>query len=203
MEKNIETRQLATDLSVETRADGQSHITTLKGYAAKFGVLSEDLGGFREKIASGAFARSIEENDVRAFWNHNATELPLGRTKSGTLRLTEDDIGLRFEVDLPQTTPAQDLAVSVDRGDVDGVSFGFRTRKDEWAENGMIRTLLDVDLVEVSPVNWPAYPQTELALRSRQQWLDENTEEKEEKQPKRRTKKLAEILDRMIDIATL
>ena len=174
MNNNIETRNTTTEL----RMIG----TKLTGYAAKFNALSVDFGGWRERINPGAFKKTLAEGDVRAFWNHDDSRLPLGRQKSGTLHLEEDEIGLRFEVDLPETQDARDLIQSVNRGDVDGVSFGFRSRKDNWTEKGTIRTLLEVDLIEVSPVNFPAYPQTELALRSREEFLKNEAEEEEEPQ---------------------
>ena len=137
------------------------------GYAAVFNQLSEDLGGFREKIAPGAFKKTIQEADIRALWNHNP-DYVLGRNKSGTLKLEEDNHGLRIEVTPPDTTWAKDLITSMKRGDVDQMSFGFRTIKDRWeGERGNnIRTLLEVELYDVSPVTYPAYPQTTVEARS-------------------------------------
>lgn len=137
------------------------------GHAAMFNALSEDFGGWREQIAPGAFARSIAEGaDVRALWNHNPEHI-LGRTKSGTLRLEEDDSGLAIHIDPPDTQVGRDLMVSIGRGDVSQMSFGFRTVRDDWNFDGpvAIRTLQDVDLFDVSPVTFPAYPQTDAALR--------------------------------------
>lgn len=154
------------DAGLEVRGEGETR--TLVGYAAKFGVRSEDLGGFVESIAPGAFDRAIsEEHDVRALWNHNP-DVVLGRTKSGTLRLSVDEVGLRIETDLPDTQAARDLRVSVARGDVSQMSFGFRTKGDEWrTEDGVpYRTLTDLDLFDVSPVTYPAYPQTEVSVRA-------------------------------------
>jgi hypothetical protein len=176
MKNNIETRQITTELRMSPEGK-------LVGYAAKFApVLSHDLGGFREEIQQGAFARSIADGDVRAFWNHDVNRLPLGRTKSGTLHLEEDEIGLRFSLDLPDTQDARDLRQSVARGDVDGMSFGFRTIQDEWADHGQIHTLIEADLVEISPVNFPAFPATEVALRSREEFIKgEDAKEEEER----------------------
>lgn len=139
----------------------------ISGYAAVFNKLSEDLGGFQEKIAPGAFAKSLLKADVRALWNHDPN-YPLGRSKAGTLTLAEDQTGLQFAIDPPDTQYARDLITSMKRGDVDQMSFGFRTIKDQWEENGnkVTRTLLEVDLYDVSPVTYPAYPQTSAQVRS-------------------------------------
>lgn len=148
-------------LNVEVRADKP----VLKGYAARFNVPT-DLGWFTERIAPGAFRRSLEAGaDVRALWNHSGT-VPLGRRSAGTLRLQEDADGLAVEIDPPESRT--DVVEAIRRGDVTGMSFGFFVREDEWAiRDGLkIRTLLDVDLIEVSPVIFPAYDSTEISLRN-------------------------------------
>jgi HK97 family phage prohead protease len=147
----------------------------LHGYAAVFDSPSHDLGGFVERIAPGAFGRSIRAagSDVYAFWNHDDGRV-LGRQASGTLRLREDERGLAFELDLPDTTDGRDLLELVSRRDLDGMSFAFRVRPngDRWTAGvggaPDQRTLLDVDLSDVSPVTYPAYPDTAMALRSRE-----------------------------------
>jgi HK97 family phage prohead protease len=153
-----------TELRADTDEDG---VTKLTGYAAVFNKLSEPLGGFREKIAPGAFKNSIKDGDVRALWNHD-TNLVLGRTTSGTLALKEDKKGLHVEIEPPNTRAGQDAVESIKRGDVNQMSFGFITISDEWnvhkEEN--IRTLIEVDLFDVSPVTFPAYPQTKISARS-------------------------------------
>jgi HK97 family phage prohead protease len=146
----------------------------LHGYAAVFDSPSHDLGGFVERIAPGAFGRSIRAagSDVYAFWNHDDGRV-LGRQASGTLRLREDERGLAFELDLPDTSDGRDLLELVSRRDLDGMSFAFRVRPngDRWTAGVRgapdERTLLDVDLSDVSPVTYPAYPDTAMALRSR------------------------------------
>lgn len=156
--------------SMEIRAaDGQP--TRLVGYAAVFGELSENLGGFREKIAPGAFAKSLG-GDVRALFNHDPN-LILGRTKAKTLALHEDQRGLMVEITPPDTQAARDVIESIRRGDVDQMSFGFRTKKDDWEETDkgeIVRTLIEVDIFDVSPVTFPAYPTTEIAVRSLDAW---------------------------------
>lgn len=148
--------------------DGPPQIT---GYAAIFDAQSEDLGGFREVIRRGAFAKTIQEADIRALWNH-APEYPLGRNRAGTLDLEEDDRGLAFTLIPPDTQYARDLLVSMRRGDVNQMSFGFEAIQDEWTEppagGGLpIRTLVEVRLYDVSPVTFPAYPQTSAEVRAR------------------------------------
>ncbi len=145
--------------------------TKIAGHAAKFDSLSEDLGGFRERIAPGAFAKTITTADVRALWNHDAN-IVLGRNKAGTLRLSEDSAGLAFEVDMPDTQLVRDMVMApIARGDVNQCSFGFYTVNDKWAkvDGEWIRTLLECDLVDVSPVTYPAYPSTDVAARSLQE----------------------------------
>ena len=157
--------------AAELRIDGigdQGKQPLIRGYAAIFEALSEDLGGFREKVAKGAFGASLQaRDDVRALWNHNP-DYVLGRTKSGTLRLAEDDKGLVIEIDPPDTQWGRDLLVSIDRGDVSEMSFGFRTIKDSWVNQGGTnpeRTLIEVKLFDVSPVTFPAYAFTSVKVR--------------------------------------
>jgi uncharacterized protein len=138
------------------------------GYAAVFDSLSEDLGGFRERVRVGAFTRSLRDGaDVRALIDHKPSEI-LGRTKAHTLTLRPTARGLLAYIDPPNTTRARDLMESIRRGDIDGMSFGFKTVGDEWhTEDGVeIRDLCDVDLFDVSVVTFPAYPSTEVGLRS-------------------------------------
>lgn len=161
----------ATELRVGTTADGKP--STIEGYAAVFNSLSEPLGAgkqqFREKIRPGAFARAIAAGaDVRGLFNHDANHI-LGRTKSGTLDLREDDKGLRFSVKLnPDDAQAMSTAAKIQRGDVDGCSFAFRANKDAWAvEDGQtVRELIDCDLFDVGPVVYPAYEATSVDVRS-------------------------------------
>lgn len=143
---------------------------TIRGYAAVFDSMSENLGGFREKIEPGAFRAVLKKADCRALINHDAN-LIIGRQSAGTLRLREDRTGLLMEVDLPDTQYARDLAVSIERGDINQQSFGFRVRKDSWEENResgeVTRTIIELEeLLDVSPVTFPAYPDTTVAKRS-------------------------------------
>lgn len=161
-------------MELEVRAATDDAPARIVGYAAVFNSWSEDLGGFVERIMPGAFKKTIQEADVRALWNHNP-DYVLGRTKSGTLALSEDQHGLRMEITPPDTQFGRDFMESMARGDVDQSSFGFRVieGKEEWekppAESSdrlWKRTVLEVRLFDVSPVTFPAYAQTEAHLRS-------------------------------------
>lgn len=158
----VERRFVAAEMRVD---EGR-----IEGYAAVFNEWSEDLGGFREKIRPGAFAKTLQEADVRALFNHDSNYV-LGRNRAGTLELAEDTRGLHFRVTPPETTWAADLLQSVRRGDINQASFGFRTIRDEWkraTETGDIarRELIEVELYDVSPVTFPAYPATSVQARS-------------------------------------
>ena len=157
------------ELRVE-QSEGQA--PKIRGYAAVFGQRSEDLGGFVEQIAPGAFRGSIAKDDIRALWNHNS-DVVLGRNLAGTLRLTEDERGLSVEIDPPDTQAARDAMTLIRRGDVSQMSFGFFTSRDQWNESKgevPLRTLMEVRLFDVSPVAFPAYPQTSVAVRSMGVW---------------------------------
>lgn len=170
---DIERRAFVVEgLKVEKRADGKP---VLRGHAAVFGQLSEDLGGFREQIAVGAFLEAIEKDDVRALFNHDPNFV-LGRNRAKTLTLAEDSRGLAFEIETPDTQTVRDLVLSpIERGDVSQMSFGFGVRPggQDWAkddEGRTIRTLKKVRLFDISPVTFPAYPQTDVAVRELRAW---------------------------------
>jgi len=155
--------------TAELRASARGQPPKLTGYAAIFDSFSEDLGGFREAIRPGAFARSLKSNSIDPVGLvQHMPHLVLGRRSAGTMRLAEDSRGLHFEIDPPDTQAARDLLVSVGRGDIKGCSFGFTTVKDDWQvkAGNAIRTLLDVDLHEISIAATPAYPDTTVALRA-------------------------------------
>lgn len=144
----------------------------INGYPAKFNKLSEDLGPFRERIDPGAFTDTIKNADVRALFNHDSHYV-LGRTRSGTLELSEDEIGLAMVLRPPDTGVVRDMVITpIDRGDITQMSFGFVPIDSRWEEKEgqVIRILQKVDLFDVSIVTFPAYPDTEVALRSLEQW---------------------------------
>lgn len=184
----------ARAVKLELRDNGEGKMPTAVGRAIVFNELSHDLGGFREKINPDAFDDSLREDDIRALAHHDRA-LVLGRASAGTLRLEKKSDGIHVEIDLPATQAGRDVAESMKRGDLDGMSFGFRTISDEWQEKdeGTIRTLAKATLREVSIVTFPAYPQTSVGVRSIQDVLedgrarlgaerDEDEEEGEERQ---------------------
>jgi HK97 family phage prohead protease len=167
MEKT-ETRELVTQ-QIEIREDDNG-TRTLTGYAVKWEKKSVVLGyfrKFREQFKQGAFTESLQKDDQRFLWSHDTSKV-LGRTKNNTLRLTEDSIGLRFELDLPKTNLGNDTFESIKRGDVDGVSFGFSMIShdiEEPEDDLMLRTVTKAKLLEVSAVAFPAYPDSEVSAR--------------------------------------
>lgn len=156
------------ELRVSDLGPGERRIA---GLAAVYDSPSEPIGsaGFVEVIRPGAFSRAIREAaDVRALWQHDPAFV-LGRTRAGTLRLAETSRGLEVEIDPPDTTWARDAIVSIARGDVTGMSFGFRVLEDEWREREdgtLVREIHDLELYEVSPVTFPAYTRTEVFVRA-------------------------------------
>ena len=146
-------------VKLEKRMDGESTEQVVVGHAAVFDQLSEDLGGFKERIHKNAFD-DVLDNDVRAFFNHDPNHL-LARVSSGTLKLSIDEKGLKYEFSVPDTSSGRDLLVSMERGDISQSSFAFTIDDDSWdKENGRdIRTINKVKrLYDVSPVSIPAYP---------------------------------------------
>lgn len=178
MSTKMERRFIATEVRAETQ-DGKKVLT---GYAAKYGRMSQDLGGFNEVIAPGCFDRAIKENqDVKMLVNHDPSQI-VGRNGKN-LELSSDETGLKFHVTLPNTQVANDLHENVRSGVMDQCSFGFITKGDRWlnARDGgfkdvqyegvedkqaLVRELNDVDLKDVSVVTSPAYPQTSVGARS-------------------------------------
>jgi len=141
---------------------------TIRGYAAVYNSDSEWMGGFYEQISTGAFDY-VMDDDVRAYFNHDENLL-LGRVSSGTLRIGTDKKGLWYEVDLPNTTYARDLAELMKRGDVNQSSFAFLIDQDRWEErDGKTYRIIEKvsRLLDVSPVAQPAYPEATSGLVSR------------------------------------
>lgn len=159
----MERRALTTP--PELRADDGGKVA--RGYAALFNSRAQIGDWFIEELAAGAFTDTLKSEDVRALIDHDTGRV-IGRSGAGTLRLKEDERGLYTEIDLPDTSDGRDLAVQLERGDISGMSFGFRVTKEEWDETGEmpVRTIKAVDLFEVSAVAFPAYADTEIALRS-------------------------------------
>ena len=149
--------------TIEIRSDHGENgsIGTITGYSAVFNSKSEDLGGFHEFVAEGAFTRVLTENpDVRGLVNHD-TNMIIGRTSSGTMRLEQDGKGLRYEIDVADTQAGRDVMTSIKRGDVTGSSFAFTVESDKWetVEGEQVRTITEVrGLYDSGPVTVPAYP---------------------------------------------
>jgi HK97 family phage prohead protease len=145
----------------ELRAKGRR----LQGYAATFGAEAK-INDFVETIARGAFADSLgKRGDILALVDHDPGRV-LARTKSKTLRLSEDSRGLAFDLDVPATTAGNDVLALAERGDLGGMSFAFTVKRERWDKER--RTLEAVDLHEISIVqSWPAYPDTIVQARAR------------------------------------
>lgn len=168
-------RELRAVFNAQIRAKQDAEKPTIEGYAAVFNVETEIYSwsgySFRELIKPGAFKRTLAEGaDVRCLFNHDSDKV-LGRSTAKTLELKEDEKGLYFQCELPDTQLARDLHALIKRGDVNECSFGFYVVEQEWKEkkDGDVtietRTLIDVDLIDVSPVTFPAYPQTSVTSR--------------------------------------
>lgn len=177
MSKTVISNTMANEKEVRSFSKGQKielrtaegKMPTIVGYAAVFDSIV-DLSWYQEKVSPGAFSRSLSENDdVRALLDHDVSvSSVLGRRAANTLRLSEDARGLKVEIDLPETQNARDLVQQIETGNVSGMSFGFIVREEFWdyEEEPALRTLLDVELIEVSVVTFPAYPDTSIAQRS-------------------------------------
>jgi HK97 family phage prohead protease len=172
---NYEERCVPGIVEIRERANGGS---VIRGLAAVYNKLSDNLGGFREVIAPGAF-EDTDMSDVRGLFNHDSNFV-LGRSKSETLRLNRVREGLEYEIDMPDTQTIRDLVVEpIRRGDVDQSSFGFIVGggNDSWDENEdgvLIRTIHKIrELFDVSPVTFPAYPDTTVGARARDKFLEE------------------------------
>jgi HK97 family phage prohead protease len=165
--KQVERRVSHVEFDVR-ELDTSKDKMTFRGYAAVFNSPSQPLP-FTEYIREGAFKRSLKSrNEIKMFKNHN-TDIVLGSTRAGTLRLTEDSTGLLAEADLPPTTDGKDLSILMQRGDVNSMSFGFSVppRGDSWSDDGQTRELHQIRLHEVSIVTgFPAYEATTATVRS-------------------------------------
>jgi HK97 family phage prohead protease len=188
----VEQRNATTDMEVREE-DGKSYIV---GHAAVFGRRSEDLGGFREVINPGAFSTVLDDTpDVRVLLNHDPN-IVLGRTKNNTAELSENGRGLRYYANPPDTQAARDAVTLIKRGDIDQSSFAFsmgersRERWEEDEDGQITRTIIEVDgLYDVSPVTFPAYPQTDATARE----LENVAPPAEEGEPEARTAEEAPV----------
>lgn len=167
IEAKVERRFVQEAPAVLSREEGQQ--PTISGHAAVFNQEANIGGMFREVVAPGAFRDAVGRDDVRALFNHDPNQV-LGRTKAGTLKLSEDSAGLRYEILPPDTQVGRDLVVSIDRGDVSQSSFGFRVVQEEWddSDDMPLRTIMAAELFDVSPVTYPAYEGTDVGVRAEQ-----------------------------------
>lgn len=189
MTTKTEKRELTTrQIEIRETDDGKRFLT---GYAVVWEKKSNVLGywmKFREQFKQGAFVESLMNDDQRFLFSHDTAKV-LGRTKNKTLTLEEDNIGLRFDLELPDTTLGDDTYKSIKRGDIDGVSFGFQKIIDEYEEfenDVTLRTVTKAKLLEVSVVAFPAYPDSTVSARG----YDPYKEHVADKQMHLRRKKL-------------
>ena len=196
--KPIERRFAPADIAIERREDGTA---TLRGHAAVWyrkkdpGTEYQLWSDTVEHIEAGAFAKALaDKQDTRALFNHDASAV-LGRTAAGTLRLSEDKRGLLYEIDLPDTQLARDLAASIERGDISGSSFSFTVAREEWKleKNREIRTILEVGtLYDVGPVTFPAYTSTDAGIRAAGD-CDEARQSRERWRRQQRNRRIAKL----------
>lgn len=171
----LERRSYPFDLTaVELREEGDGP-RSISWYPALFDQLSEDLGGFRERIGRRAFSKTLEEREVRALVNHDPSQI-LSRTSNGSLKVKVDLKGLFADSAIPETSYAQDLLANLRNGNISGGSFAFQVLQDNWKLEALegeeepvpVRNIQEARLFDVSLVTFPAYPATEgsLSLRS-------------------------------------
>ncbi len=197
-------REVRTLPLVELRV-GTEGGNFIEGHAAVFDSWSETLGGifpFKEKVTRGAFEQSLMQDDIRALFNHDPNYV-LGRNTAGTLVLKEDNEGLLVRISPPDTQWARDLATSIERGDINQMSFGFTVEEDEWRyENECdVRELRKVKLFDVSPVTFPAYSATDVGVRGMQSYNEYRA--KQDEHTKQETEKLAETARKKQELANL
>jgi hypothetical protein len=183
MEQEI--RKLENEISI---ASGSTR--NVEGYALLFNSLSTDLGGFVEKIDSNALDGVIEKSDVFATLDHNKEKGVLARSKfgKGTLQLTVDERGLKYNFEAPQTAVGDETIEMIKRGDITASSFAFTVAGDDWQlqpDGSYVRTILQIDrLYDVSPVFQPAYEQTSVNLKRFAEIQEENKKILEEQRQK-------------------
>ena len=175
----------------ELRSDGEEKRTVV-GTAAVFNSRTELWTDTFEEIAAGAFDEVLD-NDVRALFNHDSSKI-LARTKSKTLKLSVDKNGLNYTFNAPNTTVGNDLLESLSRGDIDQSSFAFRVKEAKWTDLGdgkELRTILKVsELLDVSPVTYPAYRDTKVAKREKEQRDIDATDQVKKEQEENKQKEI-------------
>lgn len=170
----VQRRVFTVAPEVRTAGEGGDGTIGVSGHAAVFDTPSQPIydwweGSFIEEVRKGAFLKTIGEADIRFLLNHDPNHV-LARNKSGTLRLSEDEIGLAVDADLAPTQTGRDLALLMQRGDVTQMSIMFSVVKDDWAgtRDGLaLRVISEVKLYDVSAVTFPAFEETDIGMRSR------------------------------------
>lgn len=204
MPGELEVRNYSAGNKLEMRTAGETETNTIGGYAVKYDTpsLIRDRWGdkYLEEMAAGCFEESLQNckesgKEIKALWNHDAGK-PLGSTKTGTLRFNNDLTGLNYDIDLPRNSWGDDVKESVQRGDVDGSSFGFICQEDRWSkveyegEEIYKRSIIKATLSEVSPCTFPAYDSSEISCRSFEKMKKDTKEEQRLKQLKLEAKLL-------------
>lgn len=189
-------------LEIRKATEGEQAKRTITGaiqYNTESAEMQDYWGDtFVEEISAGAFDESLAARGVVGLWSHR-TDMVLGNTKSGTLRLESDQNELRFELDIPNTSAGNDAWELIQRGDVDGVSFGMRVTKDKWSSedrNGTKiykRSILNAELYEISPVAFPAYPSNGVSALSARSLEEFKENEKRAADEYRKRKLLLEL----------
>lgn len=199
-----ELEQRAFGLSnVEIRA-AEDGVQRLSGYFIEWEKLSNPiLGLFQEKFQRGAF-QNLNGGDIKALWQHDPSKV-LGRTTNGTLQISEDERGAKFEIEpAANISWHQDAMRSIQRGDVSEMSFMFRASADSWDDSNpdmAIRTVTQANLFEISPVTFPAYPQTSVSTRSAQEIFKSYTEQRSnEHKPEENNRKLLELRRKKLEL---
>ena len=163
--KNREERTYQFDVELRESEDGK----TMQGHASVFNEEANIGGMFREVVKPGSFKNTIKVDDVRALFNHDSNHV-LGRNIAGTLKMKEDSKGLAVTIIPPDTQTARDLAISMERGDINQMSIGFQVISDRIVEDDEsklpLREIQEVKLFDVSPVTFPAFVGTDIAMRS-------------------------------------
>lgn len=206
MEKKTSKKELRMLPLKEIRINESDGGTFIEGHAAVFDSWSETLGGifpFKEKVRKGAFAESIDRDDIRALFNHDPNYV-LGRNRAGTLELVEDDVGLRVRITPPDTSWARDITTSIRRGDISQMSIGFVVEDDEWSSSNGIdtRELKKVRLFDVSPVTFPAYTATDVGVRAMQEYDMYKTEQRKVAEETENAVKKAKEQDKLKNLQT-
>ena len=174
----IKYREIADDLEqIPSPGEAKTNNRTVEGYAAIFNSTTTIGGWFDEMIEPGAFTEALQTSDIRALFNHDPNYI-LARSTAGTLEVTEDDKGLFYRFEVPNTNFGNDFLEMLRRGDVSQSSFAFTVAKQRWEEEKMgeeskyKRVIEKVDQIyDVSPVTYPAYPETSVSSRSKIQEL--------------------------------